>query len=115
VDRLRAWLHGVLRHKVVDQLRHQLGEPAPETPAAEPAAEGNDPARHAAGRQGLRALEQALAGLPPKQARAFWMREALGWTTDEVCTALDVSAGHAFVLLHRARRELQRQLQPHRP
>jgi RNA polymerase sigma-70 factor (ECF subfamily) len=112
-DRLRAWLHGVLRHKVVDQFRRHLGE-AP-SPDQEPEATDDDPERRLVLRQGMVALEQALCGLPARQARAFWLREALGETTDEVCAALGVSAGHAFVLLHRARRELQRRLQPHRP
>ncbi len=114
-DRLRAWLHGVLRHKVVDQFRRQLGEAPPAGPLPEAAATEGDPERRLAGWQGVRALEQALAGLPAQQARAFWLREALGWTTDEVCAALGVNAGHAFVLLHRARRGLQQRLQPHRP
>lgn len=115
VDRLRAWLHGVLRHKVVDQFRRQLGDVEAPGDQHDPEAPFADPERRLVVWQGMVALEQALSGLPARQAKAFWLREALGETTEEVCAVLGVSAGHAFVLLHRARRELQRRLQLHRP
>lgn len=114
--RVRAWLFGILRHKVVDQLRqrgHELmlqGEPPP----AEEQAVHADPAERAADRQFILALEGALSTLPALQARAFLLREASGLATDEICAELGVTPGHLWVLLHRGRRRLQAELMSHR-
>lgn len=120
--RVRAWVFGVLRHKLVDELRRQgadqplenVGDATDLDRLLECTDAGDDPAADPAeqlhrARLG-RALVDAMAGLPPLQARAFELREWAGWDSDSICRELGVHAPHLWVLLHRARRGLQRQL-----
>jgi RNA polymerase sigma-70 factor (ECF subfamily) len=41
------------------------------------------------------------------------MRDVEGFSSDEVCKALDVSAGNQRVLLHRARSRVRAELEAH--
>jgi RNA polymerase sigma-70 factor (ECF subfamily) len=113
--RLRAWLFGVLRHKVVDQLRLHLSESL-QSPAVESqdASAGADPPRSVANRQFVLRLAALLAVMPPRQAQAFLMCHALGHSTDEVCAELGLSPGALWVSLHRTRTRLQQGLVGHR-
>ena len=52
-------------------------------------------------------LEICLDGMPAGQARAFMMREFMGFETDEICATLAVNNNHFFVLMHRARLRLR--------
>lgn len=45
----------------------------------------------------------ALAGLPRRQREVIELRDVHGYTADETCSALDISAANQRVLLHRAR------------
>jgi RNA polymerase sigma-70 factor, ECF subfamily len=45
----------------------------------------------------------ALEQLPEAQRAVMTLRDVQGWTSDEVCDALDISPGNQRVLLHRAR------------
>jgi len=56
-------------------------------------------------------LEQAIRALPDRQRAVLVLRDVDGWPADEVCTALDVSAGNQRVLLHRARAAVRSTLQ----
>lgn len=121
-SRVRAWLLGILRHKVVDQLRQHLG-PAKNLPLAEcanaDAAELSDacpladPQRRVADRQFISALQRQLADLPKMHAHAFFLRECLGKDTAEICDELAISAGNLGVVLHRTRHRLRRALSAH--
>jgi RNA polymerase sigma-70 factor (ECF subfamily) len=120
--RLRAWLFGVLRHKLVDQLRHHLGEgqwvsradtamaDAQEVPDPCPRA---DPMRRLMDRQFLLALDDQLDQLPFLHREAFLMRDGLGIDTPRICARLDISTVHLGVVLHRARRRLRETLAHH--
>lgn len=112
-QRLRAWLFGVLRHKMTDQLRRHL-DPAAAGVEDEPALLCADPCdeppyRTAQG-QFIAALTRSLASLPPAQSQAFLLREAWGLDTAELCRELGVSANNLWVMLHRARTSLRGQL-----
>ena len=55
----------------------------------------------------------AIAALPPAQQTVIRMRDVEGFSPEEVCAALDVSAGNQRVLLHRARSRVRAALEGH--
>jgi RNA polymerase sigma factor (sigma-70 family) len=121
--RLRAWLFGILRHKIVDQWRLHLASNLVCTVgdardldqlAAPTGAAGNDPVQRTADSQFIVALAQLLTELPEAHARAFVQRECWGHDTAEICAELGVSAGNLWVMLHRARNRLRDGLWRHR-
>ncbi|MBX7104085.1 MAG: sigma-70 family RNA polymerase sigma factor [Gemmataceae bacterium] len=67
----------------------------------------------AIGREMADRIGQAL-GLLPLAQRAALELAALGYSRDELADALEVTPGHAGVLLHRARAALQNHLTNHR-
>jgi len=122
----RTWLVGILKHKLVDQVRRHTRECQVDSfeddeadfdhldSAAEhdePAPWG-DPQSTLARRQFMRQVGAALADLPPQQGRAFVMRECLDEDTDDVCRELGVTANHLGVMLYRARHRLRSALAP---
>jgi len=58
----------------------------------------------------LTRIGSAIAALPPLQAEVIRMRDVLGWTSEEVRNALDLSETNQRVLLHRARSRVRREL-----
>ncbi len=56
----------------------------------------------------LRVVREAIDGLPPVQAEVIRLRDVLGWTSEEVRNALDLSETNQRVLLHRARARVRR-------
>jgi len=66
-----------------------------------------DPARLLA-RKELRALvEDGLEALPARQREVVFLRDVQGWTSEEVCNALDLTETNQRVLLHRGRARLR--------
>jgi RNA polymerase sigma-70 factor (ECF subfamily) len=67
------------------------------------------PARWPTPEEGLLAGETreviaaAIAELPAAQRTVIALRDVEGWTSEEVCEALEISAGNQRILLHRAR------------
>lgn len=67
------------------------------------------PARWPTPEEGLLAGETreviaaAIAELPPAQRTVIALRDVEGWSSEEVCEALEISAGNQRILLHRAR------------
>jgi RNA polymerase sigma-70 factor, ECF subfamily len=67
------------------------------------------PARWPTPEEGLLAGETreviaaAIAELPAAQRTVIGLRDVEGWSSDEVCEALEISAGNQRILLHRAR------------
>jgi RNA polymerase sigma-70 factor, ECF subfamily len=55
----------------------------------------------------------AIAMLPPLQAEVIRMRDVLGWSSEEVRNALDISETNQRVLLHRARAKVRAALEDH--
>jgi RNA polymerase sigma-70 factor (ECF subfamily) len=122
----RTWLVGILKHKLVDQVRRHTRECQLDTYDDEepdfdalrtgadddaPAAWG-DPQAALARRQLFGRVDAALAALPPQQGRAFVLREWLGEETGAVCRELGVTPNHLGVILHRARGRLRQALAP---
>jgi RNA polymerase sigma-70 factor (ECF subfamily) len=59
-------------------------------------------------------LEAAMLDLPERQRAVVVLRDALGWTPEDVCSALHVNETNQRVLLHRARSRLRATLEHHR-
>ena len=64
-------------------------------------------------RETLRVAMRAIAALPPAQLTVIRMRDIEGSTAEEVCSALEISAGNQRVLLHRARLRVRAALEGH--
>lgn len=56
-------------------------------------------------------IEQAIQALPPAQREVITLRDIEGWTSDDVCDSLSISAANQRVLLHRARTQVRRALE----
>jgi RNA polymerase sigma-70 factor (ECF subfamily) len=52
-------------------------------------------------------LGRAIDALPPMQAEVIRLRDVLGWTSEEVRNALELSETNQRVLLHRARAKVR--------
>jgi RNA polymerase sigma-70 factor, ECF subfamily len=48
-------------------------------------------------------IAAAIAELPAAQRTVIALRDVEGWSSEEVCEALEISAGNQRILLHRAR------------
>lgn len=48
-------------------------------------------------------ISRAIAELPEAQRTVIGLRDVEGWSSEEVCEALEISAGNQRILLHRAR------------
>jgi RNA polymerase sigma-70 factor (ECF subfamily) len=61
----------------------------------------------------LRLVEVAIEALPPSQRAVITLRDVEGWSSQEVCNALDLSETNQRVLLHRARAKVRKALEGH--
>ena len=129
----RAWLFGILRHKVVDFYRLQgrelpfadLEAPLPEEQNAfVTAGVGKDgwlkglapkawetPEEILVTKEFQEILKGCLSRLPLKVAQAFVMREIDGVSSQEICKDLGETPNNVWVMLHRARMALRRCLE----
>lgn len=128
-SQLKTWLVGVLKHKLIDQLRrHQREATVLDADDAEdldsllfdasghwrePPRDWGDPSAALGQRQFFEVLEACCERLPPTQARVFMMREWLELETPEICKELAITSTNLWVLLHRARLRLRDCLQQH--
>ena len=126
-SQLKTWLIGILKHKVVDQLRRHtreatvmVGNDGEDLDAGlfdengawrELPADWGDPTASYRERQFFEVLQACVDHLPPTQGRVFMMREWLELDSDEICKELAISATNLWVLLHRARLRLRECLQ----
>lgn len=62
------------------------------------------------GHETLRQIGLAIDALPPMQAEVLRLRDVLGWSSEEVRNALELSETNQRVLLHRARSRVRREL-----
>ncbi len=126
-SQLKTWLVGILKHKVIDQLRRhtreatvlssdddaELDEQLFEVDGHWRAApkEWGDPEHELRQRQFFDVLEACVSLLPATQGRVFMMREWLELDSAEICKELAISPTNLWVLLHRARLRLRECLQ----
>lgn len=56
-------------------------------------------------------VEGAIDRLPPTQRQVITLRDVEGWSSEEVCSALEISETNQRVLLHRARSKVRQALE----
>jgi len=125
-SQLKTWLVGILKHKVVDALRHHHREVSglddSEDAQAEPLdaiafkadghfaeqpADWGNPEQQTSSQQFFEILEACASKLPASQGRLFLMREWLELSSEEICKELQLTPTNLYVQLHRARLRLR--------
>jgi len=123
----KTWLIGILKHKLVDQVRKHSRECSlttedDETPIEdllfdhtghfrEAPLEWGDPQGVLHQDQFIAVLDACVEKLPNQLGRVFLMREWLELETDEICKELAITSTNLWVMLHRARLRLRECLQ----
>ena len=125
-SQLKTWLVGILKHKVIDALRHHSREistsPISDDDGCDPMdfiafkADGHfqeapapwgNPEQDISSRQFFEVLEACTTQLPAAQGRLFLMREWLELPSEEICKELQLTPTNLYVQLHRARLRLR--------
>jgi RNA polymerase sigma-70 factor (ECF subfamily) len=126
-SQLKTWLVGILKHKIVDALRHRSREACsldamagdddadpldyigfkPDGHFSEPPADWGNPEQQLDNRQFIGVLDACVSKLPAVQGRLFLMREWLELSSDEICKELKLTPTNLYVQLHRARLRLR--------
>ena len=124
---VKTWLTGILKHKIIDQVRRQSREqPLAASDDAERseaeaidalfAADGhwrdfprswNDPDQSLENKKFWEVFETCAGLMPVRTARVFVMREVMELSTEEICKELGITATNCWVMLHRARLSLR--------
>nr|WP_315488593.1 sigma-70 family RNA polymerase sigma factor [uncultured Rhodoferax sp.] len=133
-SQLKTWLVGILKHKVIDTLRHHHREVSGQGPSedadssadpleaiafkadghfTEQPAEWGNPEQQASSQQFFVILEACASKLPETQGRLFLMREWLELSSEEICKELQLTPTNLYVQLHRARLRLRECLELH--
>jgi RNA polymerase sigma-70 factor, ECF subfamily len=63
------------------------------------------------GAETLRVIAEAIRALPPMQAEVIRLRDMMGWSSEDVRNALDLTETNQRVLLHRARARVRAALE----
>lgn len=115
----RTWLTGILKHKVCDQVRRACRDRAvfqSDLPSDQDEFEtftrtdDVDPSAELERKELRAAIQNAIARLPERLAKAFSLYETEDWSGRDICDALDISENNLWIMLHRARKELREQL-----
>jgi RNA polymerase sigma-70 factor (TIGR02943 family) len=125
-SQLKTWLIGILKHKLVDQIRRNCREMSTTPEDSEDLdddlfkADGHwrerpkdwgDPDHCLRQVDFMKVMEACVEHLPGQQGRLFMMREWLELDTEEICEQLSISPSNLWVMLHRARLRLRECLQ----
>lgn len=124
-SQVKTWVVGILKHKIVDQLRRGGREVSieaqmeaagvesldelylPSGHRLNPPLEWGDPEASLSRSQFFDVLQACVERLPANMGRIFMMREWLEYETDQICKELDITSTNCFVMLHRARMRLR--------
>lgn len=129
----RAWLTGILKHKIIDFFRRQCREAnltADETDFSSyqylfadktwndhwsrettPTDWQTTPESELEKGEFCKVLEHCLGELPSRVANAFTLHEMDGFEAAEICDILNISKDNYWVMMHRARTHLRRCLE----
>jgi RNA polymerase sigma-70 factor, ECF subfamily len=111
-SRFSTWLHRLVVNTCRDVAERRRARPWEPLDDDLRAAADVDPAR-AAGLSELRAeLCSSLAGIAPDQARVVVLKDALGYSFDEISAASGMPVGTAKCYAHRGRARLRARLEP---
>jgi len=123
-SQLKTWLIGILKHKLIDQIRKNSREIST-TANSDDGADLDEllftgdghwrEAQHDWGNPEdalrqldfMKVLEACVEKLPGQQGRLFMMREWLELESDEICKQLSITPTNLWVMLHRARLRLR--------
>jgi len=125
---LKSWLVAILKHKIVDHIRKSVKEKVLENfdfQADQGEANFDDrgkwkfrpqnwavnPAKLYQQKEFMDILYRCLAKLRGRQAEIFMLREIDGFSTEEICKELNITATNSWVMLYRARMGLRRCLE----
>ena len=110
---LRSWVVGILSHKIMDHFRRTATHPLDGGDDIDllAAPSADDVERVVGARRALAAVDEALRTLPERERLALMLVDVEGLDREDSCRALDVTATHLRVLLHRGRNRLRRLLE----
>jgi RNA polymerase sigma-70 factor (ECF subfamily) len=108
---LRPWLIRIAHNLASNHHRDRTRRPEANIDAVEPPSHPHDTERVAEGREELRSLMDNLGTLPEDRREALIMRFALGMDNREIARALGRTDGATKVLIHRAIKQLQEQME----
>lgn len=124
----RTWLIGILKHKIMDQFRHEARETQLESPDLvstddelfaeddffdskgswrEKVSDWGNPEDAMERSQLIALLQRCLDALPKRLGRLFMMREVMEESTETVCQEMDISPTNVWTMLYRARMRLR--------
>lgn len=131
-SQLKTWLVGILKHKLVDQVRKHhreitVGRRDDADDEGRDELEAllfddnggfrelpmvwGDPQAVVGQQQFLKVLDACVEDLPERLGRVFMMREWLELETEEICKEVGITSSNLWVMLHRARLRLRECLQ----
>lgn len=118
---IKAWLFRIVHNRAIDELRR--GKRFVDLDADDPDAAmfgpdggwlqgcpswGGDPEARANARGLLRVVREEMDRLPHAYREVLLLKEVYGLDSEEVCAALDISAGNLRIRVHRARKALRK-------
>ncbi|MBA4217398.1 MAG: RNA polymerase subunit sigma, partial [Methylibium sp.] len=127
-SQIKTWLIGILKHKLVDQIRKNCREVSTSATSEdgedledllfssnghwrETQLDWGNPEDALRQLDFMKVLEACVEKLPGQQGRLFMMREWLELDSDEICKELSITPTNLWVMLHRARLRLRECLQ----
>ena len=127
----KSWLFGVLKHKIMDHFRdlkkrrifdllpEEGGDPLEGAfdstlPWTQPPKDWSlSPEKAAENRQLAEVLTRCVGELPDKFQKVFILKEVDGASAEEICKELDIRPTNLWVMMHRARNQLQKCMEKH--
>jgi len=112
---LRPWVIRIAHNLALNYYRDRSRRPQTPLENADPIAARHDTEAIAEGREELRAVMANLENLSEDRREALIMRFALGMDNREIARALGRTDGATKVLIHRAIKQLQEEMEDERP
>jgi RNA polymerase sigma-70 factor (ECF subfamily) len=104
-----TWLHRLVVNTCLDAAERRKART--HEPLAEHLQSEDDPVREAGNAELRRELCDALAGVSPQQAQVVLLKDALGYSFEEISTAAGMPVGTAKCHAHRGRARLSERLE----